>query len=71
MLLFQKDRLKPISLEFVVEGNIVLEPVFEVIQLGLLHDDEIHPAPKSSSYILLSSQRGSATERKINCLTGL
>ena len=41
MLLFQEDRFYPISGKVMVLSNVSLEPAFEVIQIGLLHDKKV------------------------------
>ncbi len=41
MLLFQEDRFYPTSGKVMVLSNVSVEPAFEVIQIGLFHNNKI------------------------------
>jgi hypothetical protein len=44
-LLFQEDRFNPLSGKVIVLSNVSFEPAFEVVQVGLFHNNMIYPYP--------------------------
>jgi hypothetical protein len=45
-VLFQEDRFNPLSGKVMVLSNVFFEPAFEVVQIGLFHDNMIYPYPQ-------------------------
>ena len=60
MFLFQDNGLDPSFREFIELGNIFFKPAFEVIQIGVFHDNGINASNMSQAVFVISSPSSSS-----------